>query len=154
MSEPYFNTPEKIAQLQFHAAQWLGTPFMPNAAVKGVGVSCQQLVGAIYKSTDVFPADFEIPEGPMDWSGAHKNSLVAEFMDAQPGFQTLAFNLQTFLPGDMLGIKLGGCIHHCGLVVAADGKFIHCLRGSGVVFSSLRDASYLSRIGKIWRPIL
>jgi hypothetical protein len=151
--KPFFSTVEKILRLETAAAAWLGTPFMPHAAVKGAGVCCQKLVGSLYIESGFIPAGFELPDGPMDWSHAHKDSLIAAFMDRQPNFQPLAFSLQPFFPGDMLGIKIGGCVHHCGIVITADGKFIHCLRGSGVIFSNIRDASYLQRIQKIWRPI-
>ena len=149
----WFNNPEKLAKLRLVADQWQGTPFMPNAAVKGAGVSCQKLVGAIYVELDFLPADFSVPEGAMDWSNANQKSVIAAFMETLPQFETLPATIAP-QPGDMVGFKLGGCVHHCGLVVAADGKFIHCLRGGGVLFSSLRDASYLKRIEKIWRPIV
>jgi len=44
-------------------------------------------------------------------------------------------------------------VNHCGVLVATDGQFIHCLRGRGVLFSNLRDASYLGRLEKVWRPV-
>jgi len=53
----------------------------------------------------------------------------------------------------MVGFKIGGCVHHCGVVVDKAGRFIHCLRGRGAQYSHLRDASYLKRIERIWRPV-
>ena len=148
----YFSTPARQAGLRAVAQSWLGTPFMPNAAVKGSGVSCQKLVGAIYIEAGFLPKNFSVPETAMDWSNAHRDSLMASFMETLPEFETLTPGTSA-QPGDMVGFKLGGCVHHCGLVVGADGKFIHCLRGHGVMFSSLRDASYLKRATIIWRPI-
>ena len=148
--KPYFDTVERILRLETAAASWLGTPFMPHAAVKGAGVCCQKLVGSLYIESGFLPPDFTLPDGPMDWSHAHKDSLIAAFMDARPDF--CGTDLRSVCPGDMLGIRIGGCIHHCGVVLPG-GKFIHCLRGSGVIFSNIRDASYLSRIEKIWRPV-
>ena len=153
--KPFFDSPEKIARLQFHALEWLGTPFMPNACIKGAGVSCQKLVGAIYSATGFLPKSFEVPEGPMDWSHAHTDSLIGKFMAAQPQFASLPeLPVDQIAPGDMIGIRLGGCVHHCGVVLGTDGKFIHCLRGNGTTLSSVRDASYLKRIANVWRPIL
>ena len=89
----------------------------------------------------------------MAWSCAQTKSLVekavAEFPELvlQPAGSYPA-------PGDLLGIKVGGCVHHCGLVVSMDGKFIHCMRGPGTVLSDVRDATYQQRIEKIWRPML
>ena len=150
--KPFYASPEAVLRLQFHAGEWLGTPFMPNAAVKGAGVSCQQLVGAIYRETHFLPPTFVIPEGPMNWGHAHTESLIAAFLAAQPNF--LPVPAPSLQPGDLLGFRLGGCIHHCGLVVSHEGKFIHCLRGQGTLLSSVRDASYRSRLGQVWRPII
>ena len=150
--KPFFDNPAAVARLQSVADQWLGTPFMPNAAIKGAGVSCQKLVGAIYVESGFLPAGFQIPEGPMEWSNAHHDSLIAAFMETLPEFETMP-STALVQPGDMVGFKLGGCVHHCGVVIGGGGKFIHCLRGHGAMFSSLRDASYLKRIEKIWRPI-
>ena len=148
--KPYFSNPEAVARLQFHALEWLGTPFMPNAAVKGRGVSCQKLVSAIYIETGFFPPTFSAPEGPMNWGTAQTESLIGRWVAAHPDLFTVATAAR---PGDLLGFKLGGCIHHCGLVVGVDGKFIHCLRGPGTILSDVNDATYLQRIEKIWRPI-
>jgi len=147
----HFDCPEHLARLQYHAVSWLHTPFMPNAAIKGSGVSCQKLVGRIYIECGFLPPDFVIPEGPMDWSAAQKTSLISEFMNAQPQFAVVTAPAQT---GDMVGFKLGGCLHHCGLMLFADGKFIHCLRNRGTIISNLRDATYAGRIQRIWRPIV
>lgn len=155
--KPFFDTPEKIAQLQYHGAQWLGTPFMPHAAIRGAGACCQRLVGALYKECGALPAGFEIPTGPMNWSHAQTRSLIAEFVDAQPNFRRkdpADRCVGPFIqPGDMLGFKIGGCLHHCGICLAADGTFIHCIRGPGVIMSNVNDATYLSRLERVWQPL-
>lgn len=146
---PFFNTEDLQHQLLGEAASWLDTPFMPNAAIKQAGVSCQKLVGAIYARCGVkLP---EIPEGPMDWARAQTESLIEKFMAGLPNFAVIED--RAMLPGDMIGIKLGGCIHHCGVVVDVGGSFIHCLRPQGVMISNVNDASYALRIAKIWRPL-
>jgi cell wall-associated NlpC family hydrolase len=148
----FFSTPERIARLQAVADGWEGTPFMPNAAVRGAGVSCQKLAGRIYIETGFWPETSTIPEGPMDWSHAHTRSLIAGFLATRPEFAVLG-GQAAIQPGDLLGFKLGGCVHHCGIAVAAGGRFIHCLRGRGAQYSNLGDATYLSRLGNVWRPI-
>ena len=152
----FFLNPDRVAELQFAAATWIGTPFMPNAAVKGHGVSCQKLVGALYKESGVIGRDFNIPEGPMDWSHAHTDSLISAFMLLQPNFVEVldAPGGRMPIPGDLLGFKIGGCVNHVGVLITTEAKFVHCLRGPGVMFSSLKDASYQSRLEKIWRPLV
>ena len=154
--KPYFDTLEKIERLQYHAGLWLGTPFMPNAALLQHGVSCQKLVGRIYIEAGFLPRDFIIPEGPMDWSAAHRDSLLEKFMSARPEFLSVAADVSPLKPiaGDMIGIQIGGCVHHFGVVITEDGRFVHCLRSRGVILGNVRDASYFQRIKKIWRPII
>ena len=151
--KPYFANPEAVARLQFHAGEWLGTPFMPNAAVMGRGVSCQKLIGELYVATGFWTRAQIIPDGPMAWSFAQTESLVEAAVAAVPELVVQPAGSSP-APGDLLGIKIGGCVHHCGLVVSMDGKFIHCLRGPGTVLSDVRDATYQQRIEKIWRPML
>jgi len=152
--KPFFDSPEAIARLQFHADQWIGTPFMPHAAVKGSGACCQRLAGAIYHECGAIP-DALVPTGPMDWSHANKVSLIEEHMATRLDFTPIEPIAPGWArPGDMVGFQIGACLHHCGIVVAADGKFIHCLRGPGTAYSSLRDATYMIRLARIWRPII
>lgn len=151
---PFFDTPEKILQLQTEARSWIGTPFMPNAAIKGHGVSCQKLAGAIYADCGFLPG-FSAPEGPMNWSNANTRSLLAEFMARHESFALVKrkhFHAEV-QPGDMLGFKISGCIQHCGIVTDSIGTFIHCYRVEGVLFSFLREPSYAQRLERIWRPI-
>jgi len=176
---PFFSNPARIAQLAAVCETWLGTPFMPNAAIKHAGVSCQKLVGSIYIECGALAADFAIPEGPMDWSHAQTESLIEKFMKKHSrsadcpnpqrvdSGEALEFTEVSLMsaplrvgttrapcqPGDMLGFRIGGCVHHCGVVFTADGKFVHCLRPDGVRFNNLHDATYWTRLEKIWRPI-
>jgi cell wall-associated NlpC family hydrolase len=146
---PFFHNEDTQHLLLGEAASWLDTPFMPNAAIKQAGVSCQKLVGAIYAACGVtLPS---IPEGPMDWAHTQTESLIEQFMAGLPNFTVIENEIP--MPGDMLGFKMGGCIHHCGLVVDVGGSFIHCLRPAGVMISNVNDASYSQRIAKIWRPL-
>jgi cell wall-associated NlpC family hydrolase len=150
----FFSMAKKRLALLDEAHSWMGTPFMPNAAIKGAGVSCQKLVGAIYIAAGVWPADFNVPDGAMDWGNAHKDSLITGSMDEEVKSGRFVEVLDsTAVPGDLVGFKIGGCLHHLGIVLTTSGSFIHCLRGPGVMISELRDATYLKRIEKIWRPL-
>ena len=152
---PYFNTSERIALLAPAAKAWERTPFMPNAAIPQAGVSCQKLVGSILIATGALPAGFDLPDEPMAWANAQTESLVEKFMAAHPDvFAPVAMPAYlTAQPGDVVGIHFGGCIHHCGLVLDAKGKFIHAVRGPGVQYSSLKEAVFMRMVKKIWRPV-
>lgn len=150
----YFTTTERLLKLQIVSESWRGTPFMPNAAIKGAGVSCQKLVTAIYKEAGFLPPEFEAPDGPMNWARAQKESQIVKFMASQTKyFSMLDFpGNQRPRAGDMLGFRIDGCVHHSGVMFSAS-DFVHCWRVSGVMFSAMHDASYLTRLAKIWRPV-
>lgn len=138
-----------IAKLNLVAQSWLGTPFVPNAAVKGAGVSCQKLVGAIYIEAGVLPAGFTIPDGEMSWGRANTFSKIEDVVQRSGRFTAV----EAWSPGDLVGFKFGGCVHHLGIVLNAAGDFIHVLRNQGAEICNLNDAGYFSRVEKIWRPI-
>lgn len=140
---------EQVARINAAARSWLGTPFMPNAAVKGAGVSCQKLVGTIYIEAGLLPPGMVIPDGDMAWGNAQTVSMVARAVERSGRFAVV----EKWSPGDLTGFRFGGCVHHLGIVLNAEGEFIHVLRGHGVQLASLLDAAFFSRLEKIWRPI-
>jgi hypothetical protein len=151
----YFTSQSRRQLLADEAEKWRGTPFMPNGCIKGAGVSCQKLVGALYIATGVWPEDLKVPDGPMGWSNAHEDSLITAVMEGEVKAGRFAdvSDFSEVMPGDLVGFKLGGCLHHLGVTLTTSGMFVHCIRGPGVMFSELRDATYLKRIEKIWRPL-
>lgn len=148
----FFNTPQRINKLRTTAMSWLGTPFRGNCAVKGKhgGVSCQTLAGEIYREAGLLDKSFSIPQGSMSWSSTHKKSLIEDYLATQAmHFTVVSPPIQA---GDLVGFKLGGCVHHLGVALDAN-TFIHCLDRHGTRVSALRDPTFGSRIAKIWRPI-
>lgn len=141
----------RVGTLLDSAASWVGTPFCPNAKIRGGGVSCQMLAGEIYRECGFF-TDELIPEGPMDWGNASTESLIARWVESLPG----KFNERNVhdvrYPGDLIGFKLGGCVHHLGVMLTGN-KFIHCLPKAGVMLNRIDDATFLKRVSRIWRPV-
>jgi len=170
--ETWFNTPERIDALEAAALSWVGTPFVANSRVKGKrgGTCCHMLAEQIYlEAGHTLP--FQAPSASMKWSDISKVSLIEKFFDTQTDlFQTLE-NLRTSaksadktlpspdpclltpvsLPGDVVGFRIGGCIHHVGIALSG-GRFVHCMRGMGTKIFNLNDPTYAPRIEKIWRP--
>ncbi|HEX9047191.1 MAG TPA: hypothetical protein VF988_09215, partial [Verrucomicrobiae bacterium] len=98
-----------------------------------------------------------IPEGPMDWGHAQRRSLIAKHMLTLPMFEDVTeqwITTRVYAAGDMVGFSVGGCIHHCAIITSSNGAFIHATREFGTFLSNLNDATYFSRIGKIWRPLV
>jgi cell wall-associated NlpC family hydrolase len=55
--------------------------------------------------------------------------------------------------GDLLAFRIGqGVAHHLGLVTSPAGQFVHCLRGHGVIESTLQDPTYRKVLTNHFRP--
>lgn len=147
---PFFETPDRIDQLDRVARSWVGTAFCPNARIKGGGVSCQMLAAEIYRECGHLPEGGNVPEGPMGWGNAQTESLIAAWIETMP--HRFADATLPWQPGDLIGFKLGGCVHHLGIALR-ENCFVHCLPPDGVKLNRLDDATFLKRISRIWRPV-
>lgn len=148
---PFFSTPEREKAFRDEMEKWIGTPWSPNACIPGPsgGVSCQKLAGALYAAAGLTMP--EPPAVPMDHWRFHRISLVEEWLRDKPFFHPLQTTAGARL-GDAIGFRLGGCIHHIGVVV--DGwHFVHAIQGKPVRVDSFMDSTWGSRVARIWRPI-
>jgi cell wall-associated NlpC family hydrolase len=146
MTATWFNTPERIALLEFKAGKWIGTPFFSNGNTPGPqgGVSCQKLVAAIYSQCGF--KDVEVPDVKI---ASASLSQVEEFMAGREDFELLEDG-QPVQPGDLIAMKLRPT-GHLGIVL--NGRmFIHAMYHIGTVVSSLDDPTYSTRLARVWRP--
>lgn len=163
----WFKSQHRVDALNRIALSWLGTPFHPNAMIKGGGVSCQKLFGAIMIECGVLPQSIEIDSGPVSWNS--KQPLIEQGMDIKLAtwFENV-FGVSVagvvpvasvegctgtpfqFMPGDAIGFDVGGVVRHIG-VCLNDDMFVHVLRHSNVTTSLLRDATWCSRVKRVWR---
>lgn len=60
------------------AMSWQGTPYHPNARVKGQGVDCLTFVVGVYENVGLIPK-VDIPHYPPDW---HFHTADPRYMDA------------------------------------------------------------------------
>lgn len=148
--KPWFDTTERVAALLMYATSWIGTRFAPNSCLKGRGVSCQKLAGSLYKECGFLGMDVDIPEGPMDWSNNHKDSLIVAWVSSRREFADVTG--QKPQAGDLVGFRLGSCVQHMGVMV--DGQyFVHVTRGTATELADIRQPTFANRLEKLWRPI-
>jgi len=151
--DTWFNTPERIALLNEVAASWVGTPFVANSRCKGKrgGVSCQMLAEQIYKECGC-PLPFGAEKGSMRWAGVSKDSLILKYLEDKTEFlhYVASPSVGDLIAGDLMGFRIGGCIHHVG-VCLGNGLFIHCMRGSSTLVCSVSDPTFARRLGCLWR---
>lgn len=139
----------RVALLNREAREWVGTPFAPNSASKGRGVSCQHLAGAIYQACG-YPVPLDIPDVPIAHARFSTSSFVTSYFDARHDFAPVAVS-GPLLQGDVLGFRIGRCVHHIGTLLEG-GQFIHVLEGTGAMLATLADATWFSRLENVWRP--
>jgi NlpC/P60 family putative phage cell wall peptidase len=110
------------------ATRWLGTPFHPHAALKGVGCDCYGLITGVYSAVTgrevVLPTDY-----PPQWR------VIADYA---PRYREhlLSFAEQVVTPsvGDVLVFAINSREAHLGILVN-EHSFIHARgeRGVGTV---------------------
>lgn len=147
---PFFNSEEKSNALESEAASWLGTPFQPNSCVRGHAVCCHMLCSEIYRALGVLGRDEPVPQGRPDHARFHQFSVMEEWLDAHPTFAKVG-NPSL---GDLIGFgDRRGAINHLGIVLS-NNRVIHALRHGGAQLCNLDDATWGSRIKRVWRPVV
>jgi NlpC/P60 family putative phage cell wall peptidase len=118
------------------AREWIGTPYVHQAAVKGAGCDClgllrglwQEFLGAEPEAVPPYSMDWSEPQGEEHlWAAALRHMAVKDSGDAAPG-DVLLFRM-----------RHGAVAKHLGLQahVGSNPSFIHAYTGHGVVESPL-----------------
>lgn len=151
MPTPFFTSADSLRVLSAVAASWIGTPFRANSEDRGRqgGVCCHLLVWHVLVESGV-----QIPRPPFGPSGHARFSRVSimePWLDASPCFHRLPHGAD-LLPGDVLGYRFGGAVHHLGIVLSG-GRVLHALHGIGVADTPVDDATWAARHVATWRPL-
>jgi cell wall-associated NlpC family hydrolase len=140
--------------LEAAAKEWEGTPFCERSAVKGAGVSCHMLAFVVYRDAGWLP-DMDIPMAPVGWSRAQNHSVMEEWLDRGEGrnwFERVAA-LDAIEPGDLLGFRLGHCIHHLAVLLSG-GRVVSSVENLGARISPCLQPVWMKRMAGAWRPRL
>lgn len=132
------------------AMEWLGTPHINNAKVKGIGVDCGMLLIASAEDAGVIEKDsVKVKPYSNEWH-LHRDeewfrSYVEQFCEKVDDLQV----------GDFLLYQYGRCISH-GAVYIGNNTVVHALVNRGVVLSNMNetmfyDAKGNSRLRGIYR---
>lgn len=149
----YFSSATRCELFTSEAGRWLGTPFIPHAAVRGAGVDCVNLGREIYRACGLtFPQS--LPNYSMDGGKHNPESQLIAWLEASGGFRHIGDRSQVGLVdlGDTLCFKIGRSAHHTGFSVGGT-QFVHCLFGREVMVGDLRDKTFLRCLAAIYRPL-
>jgi len=155
---PFFNRPDRVADLREVALTWLGTPFVESSGAKarpGVCADCcwvampLQRLGAIgevpwprrYVSRGGGPQMLEILLGVLDGTERLFQIWKRSAGESEVVPRTLA--------GDVLVFSTGTRLHHLGLVLD-HGTLAHSWNGQIQLASSL---DHMDLIYAIYRPL-
>lgn len=120
------------------ARDWIGTPYLHQASVKGVGADCLGLLRGVWRAH--LGAEPEVvPPYTADWSEPQGDERL---LQAAIQHMTLCDD-KAFAPGQVLLFRMraGSVAKHLGILaeVGAAPTFVHAYSGHGVVESPLSD---------------
>ncbi len=145
---PYF-TPQTLPLLEASAASWVGTPWRANSRVRGVGASCHFAVAGVLQ--DAGFSTSAVPDGSPGWSRHQADSLMERWLDGLPQLYA-PVPVEETQPGDIVGFRVGQCIHHLGILLPG-GRFFQCIHPHGAMIASTAERLYRERVQRAWRPM-
>ena len=145
----YFNGPERVSRLIYHAQLWMGTPWCANSDARGRGVSCHNLPRAVYIEAGALSPEFPRVQGDPNGTKHKKESIIEPWIDSRPELFRLPYDARP-KPGDLLGLRIYHCLDHLGVCLAGVW-FVHVLMHKHVDCDDLSVPPWRQRILGIWR---
>jgi cell wall-associated NlpC family hydrolase len=138
---------EQRAAIVREARSWLGTPYHPEARLKGVGADCATMVAEVFAQTGIVPR-FEIEHYPHDWhlhrsDELYLSTVLKHSRELPEGELPQA--------GDVVMYKFGRCYSH-GAIVIQWPQIIHSYINLGCILDD-GNATWLVSVGEAQGPI-
>lgn len=133
-------TAEQTAEICASVKTWIGTPYVPKARVKGVGVDCGGLLYEVYNPMfgpfAPFPIDY-----PADWGLHQNNERYLDFI------MPYVVEIRKPVVGGFSMFHLGMVYAHAA-IFADTGNYIHAwgrLRDGSVTQTAPRILNYMAK---------
>lgn len=116
------------AQAIAEAREWIGTPYLHRASLKGEGADCLGLIRGVWRAV-LGPEPQDLPAYAPDWAEATK----AEQMAQAAGRHMRAVDLAAIAPGDVLLFRWRERFpaKHAALLVSPE-RMVHAHDGAAV----------------------
>ncbi len=123
------------------ARQWIGTPYLHQASVRGAGADCLGLLRGVWRA--LYGDEPEIvPTYTADWAEPSRQERLWQAAERHLRPIRAAEGTAPVMPGEVLLFRMrdGSIAKHLGIaaeVAAGQASFIHAYTGHGVVESPL-----------------
>ena len=138
MNAPTLTAAEPSAVLAI-ARVWLGTPYLHQSSLQGVGCDCLGLARGIWRALHG-DEPWEVPPDSRDWGEAGKREVLAEAARTA----LIEIPLDAAGPGTLILFRMGSGVpaKHCGLLGESviRPSLIHAYDRSGVVDEAFTSA--------------
>ncbi len=130
---------QKIADA---AKEYLGTPHVNQAKVKGKGVDCGMLlIAALEDAGAVKKDDIKIAPYSNEWHLHHSEEWFKRYVE------TYCDKVDDLTVGDFILYQYGRCVSH-GAVYVGNNVVCHSLVNQGCVLTDMDDVMFFDRKGK------
>ncbi len=130
---------EKLAAA---ARMWLGTPYVHNAKIRGVGVDCARLVIGAAEDAGLIARDSLDPgDYSNEWHLHRQEDIMRKIAEEY------CDEVTEMACGDILLYQYGRVCSHAGIYVGGD-EVIHSYVGAGAILSRTNDIIFYTRAGK------
>ena len=149
--KPFFDSADRVARLREVVAGWVGTKFIPQAAIKGAGVDCVHLAAEVLRECGHLRS-YEFPSYTMDGGSHLLRSMVLDWLSVHPQFQSVPDG--SGQPGDVLIFRnsIESRPHHVG-VYLGENRFASALFRYGVRTRNINEGFWLERRVATFRPV-
>ena len=137
---------ERAQAILRSARSWLGTPYLHQASVKGVGCDCLGLIRGVWRDV-VGPEPETAPAYSSAWAEVDRSEKLLSV--AQRHFDEVSQNEMAAADVLVFRLRRGVAAKHVGLLSDAH-HFIHAYDGNCVVESALSDF-WRRRIAGVFR---
>lgn len=127
------------------AKTWLGTPYHHQAAIKGAGVDCAQILVEVYAAVGVVDK-IDVGDYPHDW---HLHRSEEKYLW---WVEKYCSRIEEPSMGDIALFTFGRCVSHAAIIISWPDELIHSYIRQGVVLASANDAELRGRIHSFWTP--
>ena len=124
------------------ALEYLGTPHVNQAKVKGKGVDCGMLLIASLEDAGAIPKDsIKVEPYSNEWHLHHSEEWFKSVVE------TYCEQVHELQEGDFILYQYGRCVSH-GAVYVGDNNVCHSLIGKGVILSNMDEVIFYDALGR------